>query len=80
MFHRHAKRTPGLPEAAHRTRTVRLLQDHEELEAAVKRAQEFERKGITEYERRLGAYDRFLRPDPRQLADVVPIESKAAED
>jgi hypothetical protein len=57
--------------------SVRLLQGPEELQAAVERAREFERRRVDEYQRRVGAYDRFLNTADDQPANVVPIESSA---
>jgi hypothetical protein len=41
-----------------RVRTVLVLQSNEELQSAIERARAFERRD--EYERRVGAYDRYL--------------------
>jgi hypothetical protein len=76
MFHRH-KDTPKPLIVSPRVKTVRLLQDHEELQAAVERARNFERRGVNEYQRRVGAYDRFLNEGEGLPANVVPIESSA---
>jgi len=55
--------------------TVRLL-GPDELQAAVERAREFERRRANEYQRRIGSYDRFLNQGARP-AEVVPIDSAA---
>lgn len=75
MFHHRHKDIPVPPLASPRPRTVRVLQDPEELHAAVERAREFERRGIHEYQRRIGGYDRFLVQGTSQPANVVPIDS-----
>jgi hypothetical protein len=58
--------------------SVRLLKDPEELQAAVERAQAFERRRVDEYQRRVGAYDRFLVAPKTTSTVVVPIESSAS--
>ena len=75
MFHRRHKNVSGPPAVPSAPGSVRMLVGHEELEAAVGRAKEFERRGIDEYQRRLVTYDRLLRDDQDDLAEVVPIES-----
>jgi hypothetical protein len=55
-------------------RTVRLLQDPEELQEAVERASGFERRGANEYQRRVGTYDRLLGDGEGQLANVALTE------
>ena len=74
MFHRHHKDPPEPPIVSCRVRTVRLLQDPEELQEAVERARGFERRGANEYQRRVGTYDRLLGDGEGQLANVVLIE------
>ena len=77
MFHRRHKDTPGPPIVSSRVRTVRLLQDPEELQEAVERARGFERRGANEYQRRIGSYDRFLNHGEDHPANVVSIDSSA---
>jgi hypothetical protein len=76
MFHHHKKPSDS-PIVSPRVRTVRLLKDPEELQAAVERAQAFERRRVDEYQRRVGAYDRFLTASEGTSAVVVPIDSSA---
>jgi hypothetical protein len=77
MFHHHSKKPADSPIASPRVHTVRLLNDPEELQAAVERAQAFERRRVDEYQRRVGAYDRFLTAPEGKSALVLPIESSA---
>jgi hypothetical protein len=77
MFHHHSKKPPESPIATPRVRTVRLLSDPQELQAAVERAQAFERRRVDEYQRRVGAYDRFLSTSDGTSAVVVPIDASA---
>jgi hypothetical protein len=77
MFHHHDKKPADSPIVSPRVRTVRLLKDPEELQAAVERAQAFERRRVDEYQRRVGAYDRFLTASEGTSAVVVPIDSSA---
>jgi hypothetical protein len=77
MFHRHHKDTPEPPIVSSRVRTVQLLQSPEELQAAVERARDFERRRANEYQRRFGSYDRFLNHGEDHPANVVPIDSSA---
>ena len=77
MFHHHDKKSSESPIVSPRVRTVRLLEDPEELQAAVERARAFERRRVDEYQRRVGAYDRFLTPSESTSAVVVPIDSSA---
>jgi hypothetical protein len=68
--HRDALPLPNLD--APRVRTVRLLYNDEELQAAFERARAFERRD--DYRRRrAGAYDRFLGLEEGGPADVVSI-------
>lgn len=76
MFHHHHKDTLDSPIASPRVPSVRVLQGEEELQAAVERAREFERRRADEYGRRVGAYDRFLNGEAPS-ANVVPIDSSA---
>jgi hypothetical protein len=57
--------------------TVRLLKGPEELQAAVERARAFERRRVDEYQRRVGAYDRFFPADKDKNAIAEPTESSA---
>ncbi len=77
MFHHHSKEPSDSPIVSPPVHTVRLLKDPEELQAAVERAQAFERRRVDEYQRRVGAYDRFLTASETTSAVVVPIESSA---
>jgi hypothetical protein len=74
MFHRHHSEMPESPIGPPRVRTVRLLQGDDELQAAVERAREFERRGVDAGQRRVGSYDRVLREGVGHLADVVPMD------
>jgi hypothetical protein len=78
MFHHHRKDAPVPPVESRRVASVRLLQGHEELQAAVERAREFERRRADEYQRRVGTYDRFLHVEEGSAAVVVPIDSRPA--
>jgi hypothetical protein len=78
MFHHHRKDAPVPPVESQRVTSVRLLQGHEELQAAVERAREFERRRADEYQRRVGTYDRFLHVEEGAPAVVVPIDSRPA--
>jgi hypothetical protein len=78
MIHRRCQDTPVPPIASPRVRTVRLLEDPAELHAAVARAREFERRVFDEYQRRVGSYDRYLRPGENPAAEVVAIASPSA--
>ncbi len=77
MFHHDSKRPADLPIASPRAHTVRVLNDPQELQAAVERAQAFERRQVDEYQRRVGAYDRFLSATEAKSAVAIPIESSA---
>jgi hypothetical protein len=77
MFHHHSKKPADSPIASPRVHAVRLLSDPQELQAAVERAQAFERRRVDEYQRRVGAYDRFLSASDGKSAVVIPIESSA---
>jgi hypothetical protein len=59
MFYHHRK-SIDLPNAPCRVGTVRLLESLEDLQAAVERARNFERRGVAVYERRVGNYERCL--------------------
>ena len=54
------RESTDIPAVSSRVETVRLLDCHEDLQAAVERARDFERKGVAVYERRVGNYERFL--------------------
>jgi hypothetical protein len=79
MFHRHRQVTPGSPISAPRERTVRVLQSDAELQAAVERAREFERRGVDAGQRRVGSYDRVLGTQTDGLAPVLPIAPEIQE-
>jgi hypothetical protein len=79
MFHRHRQVTPGSPISAPPTRTVRVLQSDAELQAAVERAREFERRGVDAGQRRVGTYDRVLGTRTDGLATVLPIAPEIQE-
>lgn len=57
-----------------RVRTVLVLQSNEELQSAIERARAFERRD--EYERRVGAYDRYL----NMLAQVMRMPPEHTEE
>jgi len=76
MFHHH-KGTKGNPIVSPPEETVRLLHGPEELHAAIERAREFERRGVDEYRRRVGAYDRSLERVDDWRANVGPLDSSA---
>jgi hypothetical protein len=73
MFHHH-KSAKGMPSVSLPEETVRLLLSPEELQAAIERAREFERRGVDEYQRRVGACDRFV---DRVDHPGAPIDSPA---
>jgi hypothetical protein len=75
MFHHNTKKAPDSPIVSPRVHTVRLLTGPEELQAAVERARAFERRRVDEYQRRVGAYDRFFTATDDKPAIVVPAES-----
>jgi len=75
MFHHHNKKASDSPIVSPRVQTVRLLMGPEELQAAVERARAFERRRVDEYQRRVGAYDRFFPADDDTTALVVSTES-----
>ena len=78
MFHHSNKKAPDSPIVSPRVQTVRLLTGPEELQAAVERARAFERRRVDEYQRRVGAYDRFLTTNEDKPAVVVQTESSAS--
>ncbi len=80
MFHRRNKDIPEPPLASPRSRVVRVLQGPEELHEAVERAREFERRGVHEYQRRIGDYERFLVQGAGPPANVVPIDTPRGGD
>lgn len=57
-----------------RVRTVLVLQSNEELQSAIERARAFERRD--EYERRVGAYDRYL----NMLAHIMRMPPEGTEE
>jgi hypothetical protein len=77
MFHTHSKKVPDSPIVSPRVQTVRLLKGPEELQAAVERARAFERRRVDEYQRRVGAYDRFFTADEATPPIGVPAETSA---
>jgi hypothetical protein len=54
-------------------RSVRLLQNDEELQAAVERARAFERRTADHHQRRVGSYDRFLSDGSGRLSAVAVL-------
>jgi hypothetical protein len=80
MFHRRNKDIPESSSASRRPRVVRVLQGPEELHEAVERAREFEQRGVHEYQRRIGDYDRFLVQGAVPPANVVPIDPSRGGD
>ena len=78
MFHHNNKKAPDSPIVSPRVQTVRLLTGPEELQAAVERARAFERRRVDEYQRRVGAYDRFFATDEDKPAIVVQTEPSAS--
>jgi hypothetical protein len=76
VIFRRGRRLPNQPVTPHQMRTVRLLESDAELQAAVERAREFERRGVDAGQRRVGSYDRVLGSGPDNLATVVPIAPK----
>jgi hypothetical protein len=77
MFRHHGRKPSDSPIVSPRVRTVRVLKDPQELQDAVERARAFERRTVDEYQRRVGAYDRFLSASEGTSAVVVPIDSSA---
>jgi hypothetical protein len=78
VFHHHSKESTDSPIVSPPVHSVRLLKNPEELQAAVERAQAFERRRADDYQRRVGAYDRFLATTVTKSAVVVPIEASAS--
>jgi hypothetical protein len=78
MFHHHNKKVPDSPIVSPRLQTVRLLTGPEELQAAVERARAFERRRVDEYQRRVGAYDRFFTTNEDKPTVVVQTESSTS--
>jgi hypothetical protein len=76
MF-RHHKLANELPIASSHEESVRLLNSPEELQAAIERAREFERREVAEFQRRVRAYDRFLDRVESQPVKTVPIVLRA---
>ena len=54
---------------------MRLLQNDEELQAAVERARAFERRGVDRGQQRVVNYDRYMREGRGELANVVQMDS-----
>jgi hypothetical protein len=78
MFHHRRDKTGSLsPIASPPVKTVRLLNDEAELQAALERAKGYESRGFDEYKRRMGAYDRFLTKGLERPDNVLPIEPSA---
>lgn len=62
MFQRHRNNVVGSEVRSQRVRRiVRLLQNDEELQAAVERARAFERRGVDRGQQRVVNYDRYVR-------------------
>jgi hypothetical protein len=72
MFHRRQATTESTvaPLGSH---TVRILKDNQELQEALERARDFERRGVDAGQRRVGTYERVLVARAQNLAPVVPI-------
>jgi hypothetical protein len=77
VFHHHHKDSPVEPVESPPVTSVRVLQSGEELQAAVERAREFERRRVAESQRRVGSYDRYLDGAGGQPSNVVAIDSGA---
>ena len=78
MFHHRRDKAGSLsPIASPPVKTVRLLHDDAELQAALERAKGFESRGFDEYKRRMGAYDRFLTRGQGRPDNVLPLEPSA---
>lgn len=77
MFHHHHKDSPVEPVESPPVTSVRVLQEGEELQAAVERAREFERRRFAESQRRVGSYDRYLEGTATPPSNVVAIDSGA---
>jgi hypothetical protein len=78
MFHhRHDKDGSYSPIASPPVKTVRVLQGDDELQEAIERAKGFESRGLDEYKRRMGTYDRFMARGQVRPDNVLPIESSA---
>jgi hypothetical protein len=56
----HHRKSTDLPAVSSRVETVRLLECREDLQAAVEKVRDFERKGVAVYARRVGNYERSL--------------------
>jgi hypothetical protein len=77
FHHHHQEEASGRPAEAPAVTSVRVLQNGDELQAAVERAREFERRRFAESERRVGSYDRYLHEAGDQPSNVVAIDSSA---
>jgi len=73
VFHRQ-RYSLSVPSIVHpQERSVRLLENDEELQAAVERAKAFERRTANHHQRRVGSYDRFLSEGNGRLPKVVTL-------
>lgn len=73
MFH-HQRHSLPVPSIVHpQGRSVRLLHNDEELQAAVERARAFERRTADHHQRRVGSYDRFLSEGSGRLSNLVAL-------
>ena len=68
MFRNHPDAVSGPTIDPPRVRTVRLLETDEELQSAIERVRDFERKASC---RRVGAYDHTLNKDQELLLDQL---------
>jgi hypothetical protein len=76
MFQRHRNNVVGSEVKSQRVRRiVRLLQNDEELQAAVERTRAFERRGVDRGQQRVVNYDRYMRAGRGELANVVQMDS-----
>jgi hypothetical protein len=74
MFHRHRRDAAERAITSPLVHTVRLLKSDEELQAAVERARKFESRGIDQSQRRVVNYERYLRGNRDDLAQIVGLE------
>lgn len=78
MFYHHRDALPLLDIDPPRVKSVRLLRNDEELQAAVERARAFERRDNYR-QRRVDAYDRFLSSEeggPPEAKSMTPIDNR----
>jgi cobalamin biosynthesis protein CobT len=68
VFHNHPDAVSGPSIDPPQVRTVRLLETDEELQSAIERVRDFERRANY---RRVGAYDRTLNKDQELLLDQL---------